>query len=163
MGKFYCRNSKKRRKRKSKLHPYKPKEIKGIDFEQLMREAILTGISQIGLQNKYGVSIRTIQRKFAKIAKENSQLYNIYQRCINLGEKLDYTTIDKIVSEYVPQRKVTKEETLKEAREGFLKRLQDMDKSGNKQFYKHYEEQVKRAEQQIKELKGNIKEGREEQ
>ena len=144
------------------LHPYKPKEIKGINFEHLMREAILTGVSQIQLQNKYGVPKRTIQRKFAKISKENPQLYEIYQRCVNSKEELDYNTIDQIASEYIPQRKVTQEETLKEARKGFLKKLQDMDKSGNKQLYKHYEEQVKRTEQQINELNRDINEGREE-
>lgn len=127
-----------------------------------MREAILTGVSQIQLQNKYGVPKRTIQRKFAKISKENPQLYEIYQRCVNSKEELDYNTIDQIASEYIPQRKVTQEETLKEARKGFLKKLQDMDKSGNKQLYKHYEEQVKRTEQQINELNRDINEGREE-
>ena len=54
-----------------KKHPYSPRDISTIDFEQLMRESIICGVSQKDLENKYGVPKRTIQRKFRKIHDEN--------------------------------------------------------------------------------------------
>ena len=33
------------------IHPYKPKDAQGVDFEQLMRESILSGMSQKELEN----------------------------------------------------------------------------------------------------------------
>ena len=39
-----------------RLHPYIPRDISTIDFEQLIRESIIFGVSQKDLENKYGVS-----------------------------------------------------------------------------------------------------------
>ena len=84
------------------LHPYVPRDIQGVDFEQLMRESILTGISQKDLEIKYGVDKRTIQRKFANIKKDNSRLHEIYKRYTKLkkGESLHHSIIDEVASEY---------------------------------------------------------------
>ena len=62
-----------------RLHPYIPRDISTIDFEQLMRESIILGVSQKDLESEYGVSKRTIQRKFRKIHDENPELFNLYQ------------------------------------------------------------------------------------
>ena len=35
------------------MHPYKPRDRQEYDFEQLMRESILTGISQKELEAKF--------------------------------------------------------------------------------------------------------------
>lgn len=105
------------------LYPYKPRDTQGIDFEQLMRESIITGISQKGLQEKYDISKRTIQRQFATIEQENPELYSIYQmyvEALKAGKELNPSILDKVVSEYIPQQVKSTEEKLKERRKKFI-------------------------------------------
>lgn len=133
------------------LHPYKPRDTKGIDFEQLMRESILTGISQRDLGRKYGISYRTIQRNFKKVEENNEELYHIYQEYVNNGE-LDPDTLEKVETEYIPQKKMDEIQKLEEVRKDFLKKMQVINKSEDRQLYKHYQEQIARVELQIEEI-----------
>lgn len=136
-------------------YPYIPRDIKGVDFEQLMRESILFGISQSELEEKYGITKRTIQRRFKKIKNLNQELYGIYERYTSLkkGEELDSSFMLKVSKEYIPQDIPTIENTLQVRRKEFLKRIQDIENSGEKkekqQTYNHYKEQITRVEQAI--------------
>ena len=134
------------------LHPYKPRDTQGIDFEQLMRESIITGISQKELEAKYGVSKRTIQRKFANIEAENYNLYYIYQLYVDAlktGKTLHHSVIDKIVEEYVPQVVSTEKEKLESRRNQFKESIRNAKENKQRQLCKHYEEQIMRIDKQI--------------
>lgn len=131
------------------LHPYKPRDTQGIDFEQLMRESIITGISQKDLEKKYDISKRTIQRKFAKIEEENFELYNIYQIYVDAlksGKQLHHTILEEVISEYIPQKVMTEKEKLEDRRKQFI---ESMKKVENRQTKNHYREEIKRVERQI--------------
>jgi hypothetical protein len=146
------------------LHPYQPRDTQGIDFEQLMRECIITGISQKGLENKYDISKRTIQRKFAKIEEENYALYSVYKTYVDalkLGKTLHESVMDKVIEEYVPQQKITEEEKLKKRREKFLESMRETKDTNKMDTYRHCREQIERIDQQIaeKEKKKDKEEG----
>lgn len=131
------------------LHPYKPRDIQGIDFEQLMRESIITGISQKDLERKYDISKRTIQRRFAKIEEENFNLYNIYQiyvEALKNGKQLHHTILGEVISEYIPQKVKTEKEKLEDRRKKFIESMRNVE---NKQAKNHYKNEIKRVERQI--------------
>ena len=135
------------------LHPYKPRDTQGIDFEQLMREAILTGISQNNMEKKYNVSKRTIQRKFAKIEQDNFYLYRIYQLYIDAtknNQQLDYRILEEVASEYVPQQIKSEYEKLECRRNQFIQSLKETE---NAQTRKHYQEEIQRVTNQIEKIR----------
>lgn len=135
------------------LHPYKPRDIQGIDFEQLMREAILTGISQNNMEKKYNVSKRTIQRRFAQIEQENFNLYRIYQLyvgAIKNNQQLHYKILDEVASEYVPQQNKSEYEKLECRRNQFIQSLKETE---NAQTRKHYQEEIQRITNQIEKIR----------
>ncbi len=138
------------------LHPYQPRNIQGINFEQLMRECIITGISQKELEDKYGINKRTIQRRFAKIEQENLTLYNIYQiyvEALKEGKELHDNIINQVVAEYIPQQIQSEEQKLQDRRKQFI---ESMNKATNKQTRNHYKDEIKRIEQQITIIENNI-------
>lgn len=142
------------------MHPYKPRDVQGIDFEQVMRESILTNITQKELEKKYGVSKRTIQRKFAKIEEENIELYTIYQIYIEAqrsGKELKYSILEQVESEYIPQKIKTTIQNLEERRKQFL---ESMKNAKTKQVRKHIEDEIKRLDNQIQ-IEQKREEGRE--
>ena len=143
------------------IYPYKPRDIQGIDFEQLMRESMLTGISQKELENKYGIPKRTIQRKFAEIRSKNAELYSIYQIYTKLksGQQLYQSVIEKLEAEYVPQTVVTEEIQLDNRRKKFVESLHVAKEKKNWQLYRHYVEQIERIDKQ--QSNKGIKEGEE--
>ena len=139
------------------MHPYKPRDRQEYDFEQLMRESILTGISQKELEVKYDIPKRTIQRKFAKIEKDNPELYNVYQIYVKLkqGERLNHDVIDKVALEYVPQTAMTEEEKLKDRRQKFVESMRYAGEIKDKNLKNHYREQIERVDRHIKNLNDN--------
>ena len=139
------------------LHPYKPRDREEYDFEQLMRESILTGISQKGLEAKYDISKRTIQRKFAEIEQNNFKLYSVYKTYVNLkqGESLRHEVIDEISSEYIPQIMMTEQEKLKDKRQKFIDSMKHAGKIKDKNLKNHYREQIERVNKQIESLNNN--------
>ncbi len=142
------------------MHPYKPRDVQGIDFEQVMRESILTNITQKELEKKYGVSKRTIQRKFAKIEEENIELYTIYRIYIEAqrsGKELKYSILEQVESEYIPQKIKTTIQNLEERRKQFL---ESMKNAKTKQVRKHIEDEIKRLDNQIQ-IEQKREEGRE--
>ena len=144
------------------MHPYKPRDRQEYDFEQLMRESILTGISQKELEAKYDIPKRTIQRKFAKIEEDNPELYSVYQIYVKLkqDERLNYNVIDKVASEYVPQTIKTKEENLKSRRQKFVESMKHAEKIKDKNLKNHYREQIERVDRHIENInKNGVKEG----
>ncbi len=146
------------------MHPYKPRDRQEYDFEQLMRESILTGISQKELEAKYDIPKRTIQRKFAKIEENNPELYSVYQIYVKLkqDERLNYNVIDKVASEYVPQTIKTKEENLKNRRQKFVESMKHAEKIKDKNLKNHYREQIERVDRHIENInKNGVKEGEE--
>ena len=146
------------------MHPYRPRDIKEIDFEQLMRESIIEKTSQQDLASKYGITKRTIQRKFAEIKENNPRLHDIYERycLLKKGEELDYRIMKEVCEEFQQQKPVTTQNSLTNRREAFLKRLQDLEQNGKSQqnanLINHYRRQLKRVEQQIEEEQEKEKE-----
>ncbi len=135
-----------------KLYPYKPRDVQGIDFRQLMIESILTGISQRDLALKYNIVFRTLQRKFKNIESEDSRLASIYKTYVSLknGKSLPYDILSELEAEYVPQKVVTKEENLENRRKQFIESLNVAKEGKEKQLVKHYKEQIERIDLQIK-------------
>lgn len=134
------------------LHPYQPRDTQGIDFEQLMRESIIMGISQRELAKKYDIDYRTIQRRFAKIEENNFELYNIYQiyvEALKSGKELHHTIVEKVTSEYVPQQVKTEREQLEGRRKKFVEAMRSASSRQMKQYYK---EEINRLEQQIEHI-----------
>ena len=137
-----------------KKHPYSPRDMSTIDFEQLMRESIICGVSQKDLENKYGVPKRTIQRKFRKIHDENPELFNLYQNylMIDSQEKL-MPIIEKALVDYEKQEPLNEEKQLEKRKNDFLDRikvLQDENPKGaKKQAIQHYKEEIQRIDNQI--------------
>ncbi len=115
------------------LHPYIPRDIKSIDFEQLMRESIISGVSQKDLENIYGVSKRTIQRRFRKINEINPELFNLYQDYLNTDseEKLEYI-IEKALEGYQKQEPLQYENEVKNRRQEFIDRIKQMEENPSK-------------------------------
>ena len=134
------------------LYPYKPRDVQGIDFRQLMIESILTGISQRDLALKYNIVFRTLQRKFKNIESEDSRLASIYKTYVSLknGKSLPYDILSELEAEYVPQKVVTKEENLENRRKQFIESLNVAKEGKEKQLVKHYKEQIERIDLQIK-------------
>lgn len=131
------------------LHPYQPRDTQGIDFEQLMRESIITGISQRELAKKYHIGFRTIQRRFAKVEEENFKLYTIYKiyvEALKSDKELHHTIIEEVISEYVPQQVKTEREQLENRRKNFMEAMRSV---SSKQMKQHYKEEINRVEQQI--------------
>ncbi len=62
-----------------KKYPYRQKERDDIDYEALIIEATKTGIYAQDIANKYGVSVKTIQRKVARLEKDNPELIKLYR------------------------------------------------------------------------------------
>ena len=144
-----------------KIHPYKPRDVVGIDFEQLMRQSIIEGTSQKGLEDQYGISKRTIQRKFAEIKQQNEELYDIYETYVkvsNKGEQLDYALIEKVAEEYKRQKPMTRRDILKTRRQTFLETLQNLQKreksEGNTNLMNHYKKEIQRIDGQIESEEG---------
>ena len=141
------------------LHPYKPRDTQGVDFEQLMRESILTGISQHELEEKYGVTKRTIQRQFAKVQESNYELYCIYKKYVELakqGKDLDYVSIDNVEEGYILQSPTTEKQKLENRRNQFVEAIKAANASKNRQLSKHYKEQITRINKQIENDEGRI-------
>ena len=144
-------------KRFLSMHPYRPRDVKEIDFEQLMRESIIEKTSQSNLASRYRITKRTIQRKFAEIKETNPKLHDIYERYCSLkkGEELDAKIIQEVCEEFQQQTPVSTQNSLKNRREEFLKRLQDLEQGKKSQqnanLINHYRRQLKRVEQQIEE------------
>ncbi len=141
------------------LHPYKPRDTQGVDFEQLMRESILTGISQHELEEKYGVTKRTIQRQFAKVQESNYELYCTYKKYVGLAKKgkdLDYVSIDSVEEGYILQNPTTEKQKLENRRNQFVKAIKVANASKNRQLSKHYKEQIIRINKQIENNEGRI-------
>ena len=134
------------------LYPYKPRDVQGIDFRQLMIESILTGISQRDLAIKYNVDFRTLQRKFKKIESEDSKLSEIYKMYVNLkkGESLPYSILEKLALEYIPQKAITTEENLQNRRKQFIESFNNAKEGKDYNLANHYREQIERIDLQIK-------------
>lgn len=151
-------------KRFLSMHPYRPRDIKELDFEQLMRESIIEKTSQSNLASKYRITKRTIQRKFAEIKEINPRLHDIYERycLLKKGEELDFKVIQEVCEEFQQQTPVTTQNSLKNRREEFLERLQDLEQNEKSQqnanLINHYRRQLKRVEQQIEEEQEKEKE-----
>ena len=74
-----------------KKYPYRQKERDDIDYEALVIEAIKTGIYAQDMANKYGIGVRTIQRKVTKLEKENPELVELY-RIVRQNNKISAPT-----------------------------------------------------------------------
>lgn len=141
------------------LHPYKPREVQGLDFEQLMRESILTGESQRGLASKYNVDPRTLQRKFKKISTSNPELYKIYQHYSSAkrrGQEIDTNYKRRVEDGYVPPKKpLTPTTQIEKRREDFRKRLEVAKKDGDGASIRHLQEQIIRINNQMNHQNSN--------
>lgn len=146
-----------------KLHPYTPRDVIGIDFEHIMRDSIIHSISQKQISEIYGISHRTIQRKFAKIKKENPRLYEIYNyyKALKAGERLAPEIIDEISKEYERQKPLDAKEVLKKRREQFFDRMKQLDKQENSRTktntLNYYRKSIENLDTQIEEYKGEEK------
>lgn len=140
------------------MYPYQPRDIEEVDFEQIMRESILTGISQSELQEKYGFTKRTIQRKFANIGQTNERLYEIYKmyvECLRSGKELPEDIIIEVSKSYKPQEVRTRCQNLENRKEKFRERIKqiEMENNGTRQLKYYYKEQEKRVEQIIRNMR----------
>ena len=83
-----------------KKFPYRSRERNDIDYEALMIEVIKSGMTSLEVTEKYGVSVRTVQRKVNDLNKTNPYLVEIYKQIkdntkrqirtpIELQEKID--------------------------------------------------------------------------
>lgn len=137
-----------------KQHPYSPRDISTIDFEQLMRESIIFNVSQKDMENIYGISKRTIQRKFKIIREENSELFDLYQAYLNIKDEDKKDQIrEKVMENYKRQEPLDEERQLKTRREEFLNRVQQLEKENvkgtRKQAINYYKHEIQRIDNQI--------------
>lgn len=134
------------------LHPYIPRDIEMIDFENLMRESIIFGISQKELEHKYKVTKRTIQRKFSKIRITNPELFELYQRyLVNKDEEMNIKIVDEALEGYERQNAYDVQQQLLNRKNKFMQRIEQLkDESGTlkKQARNYYKEGIKRIDNQ---------------
>ncbi len=71
-----------------KKFPYRQKERDDIDYEALVIEVIKTGIYAQDIASKYGISVKTVQRKVAKLEKDNPELIELY-RLVRQNNKIN--------------------------------------------------------------------------
>lgn len=137
-----------------KLHPYTPRDISTINFEQLMRESIIFGVSQKDLEHTYKVSKRTIQRKFKKIHEENPELFDLYQAYLSIDDEEKLAPIvEKALVGYEKQEPLEEEKQLEKRKKDFLERIKVLEdnnsKGSKKQAIQHYKEEIQRIDNQL--------------
>ena len=111
-----------------KRYPFKEKKRDDIDYEALVIEAIKTGAATIDMAGKYGIAVRTIQRKVNELEKQNPYLIKIYKEVKKSNKnntKITIETQEKI--DKLVQRPVK----ISELNETRIKQLEEIERVFN--------------------------------